>query len=313
MALVANASGLVEPLATIGAAGQNRVAALYHRANPANPAQPIPEPPSEPPVFTSQEAVQSEGRDDVTQLGATPVSDVEADATTDVNTPYGEFANEPVGMTRTDVTAPVQGTETATPPEMTVIPVDTRIGNPDNPAIAFPFTIGPVGSQGQPYSGPSVGNPPTTAAQRPPAEPGVSVHPQAQAHYIASVNLARLRAAVGITNEEPFQLGTKIASSMSDAQINAEAQGLQAVASRQAQQPRPQFFAPGPAFEPVQATGIPDTRPMVPHLAAANGSSVLPVDPSFQAGKYGPGPGAAIQSTTMFAPREDEFGWDSPI
>jgi hypothetical protein len=172
---------------------------------------------------------------------------------------------------------------------MTVIAVDARIGNPDNPAIAFPFTIGPVGSQGQPYSGPSVGNPPTTAAQRPLAEPGVSVHPQAQAHYIASVNLARLRAAVGITNEEPFQLGTKIASSMSDAQINAEAQGLQAVASRQAQQPRPQFFAPGPAFEPVQATGIPDTRPMVPHLAAANGRSVLLVDPSFQAGKSGPG------------------------
>lgn len=318
MALVANASGLVEPLATIGAAGQNRVAALYGRtANPANPAQPVPEPASEPPIATSQEAVQAQGRDDVTQLGATPVADVQADAVTSVDLPYGELANEPVGMNRTDVTAPVQGTETATPPEMTVIPVDARIGNPDNPQPAFPFTIGPVGSPGRPYSGPSVGNPPSTAArngQRQEGEPGVAVHPQAQAHYIASVNLARLRAQVGITNEEPFQLGTKIASSMSDAQINAEAQGLQAVASRQAQQPQAQYFQPGPAFEPVQATGIPDTRPMVPHMATTTGNgSVLPADPSFQAGKYGPGPGSAIQGTTMFAPRADEFGWDSPV
>jgi 8-oxo-dGTP pyrophosphatase MutT (NUDIX family) len=317
MALVANASGLMEPLATIGAAGQARVAALYRQANPSNPAQPVPEPPSEPPVFTSSESAQSEGRDDVTQLGASPVTNVEAAATTSVDLPYGELANQPVGMTRTDVTAPVQGTETATPPEMTVIPVDARIGDPNDPQVAFPFTVGPVGAPSRPYAGPSVGSPPTTAArangQRP--EPGVAVHPQAQAqaHYIASVNLARLRAQVGITNEEPFQLGTKIASSMNDAQINAEAQGLQAVASRQAAQPAPQYFAPGPAFEPVQATGIPDARPMVPHLAAAPGSSVLPADPSFQAGKYGTGPGAAIQGTTMFAPRTEEFGWDSPV
>jgi 8-oxo-dGTP pyrophosphatase MutT (NUDIX family) len=312
MALVANASGLMEPLATIGAAGQARVATLYgKRANPANPAQPVPEPASEPPLFTSPEAVQAAGRDDVTQLGATPVSDVAADATTDLSTPYGELANEPVGMNRTDVTAPVQGTETATPPEMTVIPVDTRIGNPDDPTVAFPFTVGPVGAPSRPYQGPSVGNPPTTAAQRP-GEPGVAVHPQAQAHYIASVNLARLRAQVGITNEEPFQLGTKIAGSMTDAQINAEAQGLQAVASRQANQPQAPVFAPGLAFEPV--TSIPDARPMVPHMASANGNgSILPADPSFQAGKYGPGPGSAIQATTMFAPREDEFGWDSPL
>jgi 8-oxo-dGTP pyrophosphatase MutT (NUDIX family) len=313
MALVANASGLAEPLATIGAAGQARVATLYHRANPANPAQPVPEPTSEPPVATSQEAVQAQGRDDVTQLGASPVADVQADAVTSVDLPYGELANEPVGINRTDVTAPVQGTETATPPEMTVIPVDARIGNPNDPQVAFPFTVGPVGAPSRSFSGPSVGNPPTTAAQHQ-GEPGVAVHPQAQAHYIASVNLARLRAQVGITNEEPFQLGTKIAASMSDAQINAEAQGLQAVASRQAAQPPPQYFAPGPAFEPVQATGTPDTRPMVPHMATTSGNgSVLPADPSFQAGKYGPGPGAAIQGTTLFAPRADEFGWDSPV
>jgi 8-oxo-dGTP pyrophosphatase MutT (NUDIX family)/GNAT superfamily N-acetyltransferase len=316
MALVANASGLMEPLATIGAAGQARVATLYRQANPANPAQPVPEPPSEPPVATSQDAVQAQGRDDVTQLGATPVDNVAAAATTAVDLPYGELANEPVGMTRTDVTAPVQGTETATPPEMTVIPVDARIGNPDNPQPAFPFTIGPVGAPSRPYSGPSVGNPPSTAArngQRP--EPGVAVHPQAQAqaHYIASVNLARLRAQVGISNEEPFQLGTKIAAAMSDAQINAEAQGLQAVASRVQAQPQAQYFAPGPAFEPVMTTGIPDARPMVPHMASVPGGSVLPADPSFQAGKYGPGPGATIQGTTMFAPRADEFGWDSPV
>jgi len=319
MALVANASGLMEPLATIGAAGQARVATLYHKANPANPAQPVPEPASEPPVATSQDAVQAEGRDDVTQLGATPVADVQADAVTSVDLPYGELANQPVGMNRTDVTAPVQGTETATPPDMTVIPVDARIGNPDNPQPAFPFTIGPVGAPSRPYSGPSVGNPPSTAArndQRPQGEPGVAVHPQAQAqaHYIASVNLARLRAQVGISNEEPFQLGTKIAAAMSDAQINAEAQGLQAVASRAQAQPPPQYFQPGPAFEPVQVTGIPDARPMVPHMATTTGNgSVLPADPSFQAGKYGPGPGTAIQGTTMFAPRADEFGWDSPV
>jgi hypothetical protein len=316
MALVANASGLVEPLATIGAAGQNRVAALYRKANPANPAQPVPEPAPEAPVATSQDAVQAEGRDDVTQLGATPVSNVEADAVSSVDIPYGELANEPVGMTRTDVTAPVTGTQEAVP-ELTVIPVDARIGDVDNPQVAFPFTIGPVGAPSRPYSGPSVGNPPTMAAQRPRGEPGVAVHPQAQAqaqaHYIAAVNLARLRAQVGISADEPFQAGARIAADMSDAQINAEAQGLRAVASRQAGQPQPQVFHPGPAFEPVQATSVPDARPMVPHMASAPGSSVLPADPSFQAGKYGPGPGQNIAATTMFAPRADEFGWDSPV
>jgi hypothetical protein len=313
MALVANASGLAEPLATIGVAGQERVASLYHRANPSNPAQPVPEPSSEPPVATSGDAVQAEGRDDVTRMGPTPVTNVQADAVTDVGTPYGELADLPVGINRTDVTAPVQGTETATPPEMTVIPVDTRIGNPDRPEVAFPFTVGPVGAPSKSYSGPSVGNPPTTAAQHQ-GEPGVVVHPQAQAHYIAAVNLARLRAQVGISNDEPFQAGAHIASTMNDAQINAEAQGLQAVASRQSRQAPPPPFQPGPAYEPVAATSAaPDGRVMVPHLASGNGSSLLPADPSFQAGKYGPGPGASIQATTMFAPRADEFGWDSPV
>ena len=336
MALVANASGLMEPLARIGAAAQSKVAALYRRANPANPAQPVPEPGSEPSIQTSEEARQSAGRDDVTQLGATPISDVSADATTSVDTPYGELANQPVGMTRVDVTAPVAGTEVATPPEMTVIPVDTRIGNPNNPQVAFPFTIGPVGSPAQPYSGPSVGNPPSTAARQPQRpqgrsaprqEPGVAVHPgaqvnaDAQSHYIASVNLARLRGLVGITTEEPFELGIKIAGSMSDAQINAEAQGLQAVASRlsgqAAQQPPP--FQPGAMFPPVTAAAqfqppyVPEGRVMVPHMASSNGGGVLPTDPSFQAGKYGPGPGSAIASTTMFAPRSEEMGWDSPV
>ena len=339
MSVVANASGLAEPLATIGAACQSKVAALYNRrANPANPAQPVTEPGTEPPIATSAEAMQSAGRDDVTQLGASPIADVSADATTSVDTPYGEDANSPVGMTRTDVTAPVAGTEVATPPEMTVIPVDTRIGNPNNPQVAFPFTIGPVGSPAQPYSGPSVGNPPSTAARQPqrpgprpgprPAEQGVAVHPgaqlshDAQSHYIAAVNLARLRGAVGITNEEPFELGIKIANSMNDSQINAEAQGLQAVASRISGQrvADPQPFNPGPAFPPVMASAaaqfqppyIPEGRVMVPHMASSNGGSVLPTDPSFQAGKYGPGPAANIAATTMFAPRAEEMGWDSP-
>ena len=127
---------------------------------------------------------------------------------------------------------------------------------------------------------------------------------------------------MGITNEEPFELGIKIANSMNDSQINAEAQGLQAVASRISGQrvADPQPFNPGPAFPPVMASAaaqfqppyIPEGRVMVPHMASSNGGSVLPTDPSFQAGKYGPGPAANIAATTMFAPRAEEMGWDSP-
>jgi hypothetical protein len=258
MAHLASASPKVhqDALVAIGREGYAKVAAIYRVANPANPAQPIMEPPPEAPVVTEQQAMQPSARDDVTQLGATPSTDVSADATVPLDQPYGEIANQPVGMNRVDVTAPVDGTQYQRPPSETIIPVDVRIGNPDNPQSAFPWTMGPVGANGPQISGPSVGNPPATANKR----------------AFATLHLAKLQIAAGIAQGDDLEIAASLDSSpMNDGEIQSQIETLAKVV--QANGRRVQEFA-----APNMSQGT--TRRLVPKAAAVDPG--MKTVPSFQ-------------------------------
>jgi hypothetical protein len=212
MAFVADAAGIAQPLAQIGVVGQRKVASILHKANPGNPAQPVAEPAPEPGIANNQSTMLADGRDDVTQLGATPVTDVSSDATVAVDQPYGEVANQPVGMNRVDVTAPVEGTQGQRPPEETIVPVDVRIGNPDNPQPAFPWEMGPVGDRIPLSTGPSV----------------------TSSRTMASLHLARLQIKAGIATGDDLHIANQIDNSQRPAgDIQSEINTLQQVVNAQ--------------------------------------------------------------------------------
>jgi hypothetical protein len=243
-----------EALVAIGRDGYRKISAIYRLANPANPAQPIMEPPSEAPIVTEQQAMAPSARDDVTQLGATPMTDVSADTTIALDQPYGEYANTPVGMNRVDVTAPVAGTETQRPPSETIIPVDVRVGNPDNPQPAFPWTMGPVGSNGPGIPpGPSVGNPATASSNK---------------RAFATLHLAKLQIQAGIANGDDLEIAASLdASPLTDGEIQTQITTLSKVVEATKSRPSPTVAA-----EP--------TRRLVPKAAAFEGGGKTM--PSFQ-------------------------------
>jgi hypothetical protein len=248
-----------EALVALGREGYAKVAAIYRQANPANPAQPIMEPNPEAPVVTEQQAMQPSARDDVTQLGATPMTDVSADATVSVDQPYGEIANAPVGMNRVDVTAPVDGTQYMRPPSETIIPVDVRVGNPDNPQPAFPWTMGPVGGNGPQISGPSVGNPPATANKR----------------AFATLHLAKLQIAAGIASGDDLEIAASLdASPMTDSDIQGQISTLSKVVEANGRRVQ------GSVSELSPTVGNEPTRRLVPKAAAFDGGAKSV--PSFQ-------------------------------
>lgn len=130
---IGKVAGISEHLAGIGVT-----------ADVNNPAQPWPDPPSAPPSETTQEAATAEAHDDPRALGETPGSMQHLPAT-QIDNPLnvGEsLPTSPVG-TVTDVTQPVAGTNTGEIPIPSVrTEVDVRVGNPDDPNPAFPWTLG---------------------------------------------------------------------------------------------------------------------------------------------------------------------------
>lgn len=281
MYFVSKAAGLDDGVVEIGKAAYAKVAAMYKRANPANPAQPIAEPAGEAPVATEGEAQQPTARDDVTQLGATPLTDVSADASIPVDQPYGEYANRPVGENRVDVTAPVEGTQYQRPPSETIIPVDVRVGNPDNPNQAFPWTMGPVGGQSTPTPpGPSVGNPPT-------AQNEVTTAKGASRTY-ATLRLAKLQIAAGIASGDELEIAASLDSSnVSDEAIKTQIETLAKVVEHQGrmvQASAPRNLAPAPApgrrLVPKAASAevrSPSLNPSMSNPEAPHGVSAGPI------------------------------------
>lgn len=194
--------------------------AIRKQADVNNPAQPWPDPPSEPAVQTTEDALAPDTMDNVQNPGMTPgsVKDLAADAHDvpynpgmvpgDMTMPYNQLVN---------VQAPVAGTETQLPLEQTKTQVDVRVGDPMNPEIAFPLTPAFQNQQR------------TSSTQR----------------TFAAVRLARLQVEAGVATGDDLSLGEHIAaSSLSDQQIAEQIETLSQVRKAAARQPRPAGLVP---------------------------------------------------------------------
>jgi hypothetical protein len=114
--------------------------AMQRTADEQNPAQPIPEPPAGPPVQTTQEAQEPEAFADPMAPGLVPGStnDVAADATTTAYTPGADIPG-PAVKNLVDPTQPVDGTQNPRPLNEVRTLTDVRVGDPMNPAPAYPL------------------------------------------------------------------------------------------------------------------------------------------------------------------------------
>ena len=204
-----------------------QVEAIRKRADAANPAQPVEDPPSEGGVSSTEEAVQPEAYDDVRNPGMTPgsVNNIAAD-TTDVALAPGETMGTSPFNQLQNVQAPIAGTEGPLAPDQTRIETDVRVGDPMNPEVAFPWDISPNQSNG--------GGPAAPAGGAPAAHQG--------SRTMASIQLARLQMAAGLSNESnDLVLGARIESSKtSNAEIASAINilaSVQRVAARNGQRP----------------------------------------------------------------------------
>ena len=193
--------------------------AIKRQADIANPGQPVPDPAPEQPVATTEQAVTPEAYDNVQQLGETPGANQHIQAPVQDNPlTLGEsFPTAPFGAQQ-NVTAPVPGTNTGEVPLDAVrTEVDVRVGDPDNPEPAFPWTI----NQGQ----------------------------QAQAssnRTMAAMRLARLRVKAGLANEDDLVVAASIESdaSLSDRDIEHEINVLSRVDKVASRKARPAGLVP---------------------------------------------------------------------
>lgn len=229
-------------LRDINETGYRRNASIIHQASlirladERDPAEPVPEPPAGAPVVTEQEAATPAARADVTQLGATPITDVSADATIAVDQPYGEAAFMPMDLNEVDVTQPVAGTQGHLPPEQTIVPVEVRVGDPDDPAPSFPITWGSDG----PVTGGSVGTGGANVNRAPGSPPGVQPGTTASKdRTYASLRLAKKRIEAGIApaDAEDILIAASIDSNsdMTDARIRDEIETLSSVIEQRKQ------------------------------------------------------------------------------
>jgi hypothetical protein len=183
------------------------VAAIHKQADAENPAQPVPNPPSQPATESTEEAVTPEAYDHPLAPGQTPgsVQDLPADTTGTPMDPGTTLPTAPYNEL-VDVQAPVSGTETQLPLEQTRTEVDVRVGDPMNPEVAYPWT---------------------TASQN---------------RTVASLRLARLRIQAGTAEGDDIQVAASIEG---DEKITTEAisheihtlEGVVRAAARRTQRP----------------------------------------------------------------------------
>lgn len=217
-----------------GLAGvSDKVAAIYKQADEANPAQPVPDPGAQGPSESTEQARTPEAQDDPRNQGVTPGSNqgIAAD-TTDVALAPGESLPTPPYGDLEDVTAPVGGTETHVPNDLTRIEDDVRVGDPTNPEKAFPWTLGDENPQAQ-----------DAVADGASAEQRAA---SAQGRTMASIHLARLRLAAGIAQGDDLQIAAAINddSETSDRDIASEIKVLTSVTKAATRQARPANLVP---------------------------------------------------------------------
>lgn len=204
-------------IASLAGVGK-QVTAMRKSADVNNPASPYPDPPSEAPTETTQEAATPEAADDVRNPGMTPgsVNDLAADTTTVALEPGTALPTEPF-TNLVNPQAPIAGTETQLPLEQTRIETDVRVSpNADpavNPQTAFPWTMASKSDD--------------------------------SSRTMASIRLARLQIEAGVvsTNDD-LALGAQIEkSAATDAEINATIKTLESVKTASKKQ-RPAGLVP---------------------------------------------------------------------
>lgn len=220
--------------------------AIRRQADIENPAQPVPNPPSESAAESTEEAVTPEAYDNPNQIGQTPGANqhVPAMATDTPMTPGVTLPTSPYNVLE-NVSAPVAGTETHVPNDQTRIETDVRVGDPMNPETAFPLNPSALGpSQQQGTTPPRDGEMSQTASRN---------------RMVAALRLARLQIAQGMAQGEDLTVAASIEAdrSLSDAAIRSEIGTLtrvaQVQASRTASQ-RPAGVVPRAASQGVQRT-----------------------------------------------------------
>jgi hypothetical protein len=241
LAYVARLAGVSEELNAIRVKADQ----MRKKADADNPAQPVPNPASQPATESTEEAATPEAYDNPNQIGQTPGANqgVAAETTATPMDPGVTLPTEPYNNL-VDVSAPVAGTETHTPPETTRIETDVRVGDPMNPETAYPLNpaFGPSQQQG------------TT----PPRDGEMS---QISSHRtMASIRLARLQIAAGIARGDDLAVAAGIEAdrSLSDAMIRREIATLSQVTKAAAKKERPAGLVPRAA---ANTQGVQRTMP----------------------------------------------------
>lgn len=232
MAYVARLAGVTKEVEAIRAQADR----ARKQADIDNPAQPVPNPPSEAPVETTEQAATPEAYDNPNAIGQTPGANqgVAAETTATPMDPGVTLPTAPYNQLL-NVSAPVAGTETHTPPETTRIETDVRVGDPMNPETAFPLNPAFGPSQQQGTTPPRSGEMSQTASKK-----------TREGRTMASIRLARLRVQAGMARGDDLAVaaGIEADANLSDAMIRHEITTLSQVAKAAARASRPAGLVP---------------------------------------------------------------------
>ncbi len=242
LAYVAKLAGVSDELDAI----RTQAAEMRKKADIDNPAQPVPNPPSEAPVETTEQAATPEAYDDPNAIGQTPgaTQGVPAAATDTPMTPGTTLPTAPYNQLL-DVSAPVAGTETQIPLNQTRIETDVRVGDPMNPETAYPLNPAFGPSQQRGTTPPRSGEMSQTAAV------------QGSQRAMASMRLAKLRIQAGLAKGDEFAVTAGIESdqAMTDSLIRHEIATLSQMVKAASKQQRPAGLVPR------KASGVQRTMP----------------------------------------------------
>lgn len=242
LAFIARVAGVSDQLTAI----RTEADKMRKKADIENPAQPVPNPPSQPATESTEQAATPEAYDNPNAIGQTPGANqgVAAETTATPMDPGVTLPTAPFNNLQ-DVSAPVAGAETQLPLNQTRIETDVRVGDPMNPETAFPLNpaFGPSAQRGT--TPPRSGEMSQTASQ-------------GEGRTMASMRLAKLRIAAGLVRGDEFAVTAQIEgdASLTTEAIRAEVDTLTRVAKAAGRQnrPRPQGLVP-------RAAGVQRTMP----------------------------------------------------